>query len=65
VKGAHHDLPKELIYCNDARNPHFTLNLKCSGGADEQEKQVEFSKGELAKFFQQLEKIQDELNTYM
>lgn len=50
------------MYSNDGRNPHFALRMKCSDGVDEQ---VEFSKEGLARLFEQVEKIQDELNTYM
>ena len=63
--GAHQDLPKELVYSNDARNAHFEARITCSDGAQQSAKLLEFSKEELAKFFEKIERIQDELNTYM
>jgi len=58
-------LPKEMVYNNDARNLHFEFKVACSDGRDASEQKLRMGKEQMNKFFQQVEKIQDELNSYL
>jgi len=54
-----------MVYNNDARNLHFEFKVACSDGRDASEQRLRMGKEQMDKFFQQVEKIQDELNSYL
>ena len=48
-----------MVYHNDARNVHFEIKVSCSDGRVDMEKNMEMGKELMARFFEQVEKIQD------
>ena len=58
-------MPKEMVYDNDARNLQFDMKVSCSDGKKQWQEHMVMKKGKMANFFEQIEKIQDELNSYL
>ena len=54
-----------MLYANDARSAHFEMSLNLQSGGKEEEKVVDVGKEAMAELFRQLERIQDEVNSYM
>ena len=54
-----------MVYDNDARNIRFEVGLKCSNGVEEREVVMRVGKEMMGKMWEQMELIQDEINSYM